>query len=742
MSTKTKQTLYYGLVLLASALLMAACGGGGGSPGATGNGGGTAAPKVASVALVASAATIDSSGAAGAEVTLTAIVKDAGNNALSGQTVSFTASSGIISNTGRSTDGNGSVVEKLSVKDSAAPRAITITASAGGVTSAPVTVTVVVATPTLTLTSDSGTLASSGAAGTEVTLTAMVKDAGNNVVPGVAVALAADNNGNLAYTTRSTDANGKVTARLDTVGDPSTRVITVTASTSGAKSTTLPITVAGNRLVVNSSSTVKVGSATDVTVRLVDSAGNALAGKAVAYSSGANTLSVKGGGSAVTGSTGQLVLQYTAGAPGLDTIVVKAGGESASWPITVSATNFTVNAVDGGGAALATAHINTCQRVLVHDDVGGVPQSGSVVLAVSRGAAYSDAACTQAATTALALVNGNATGYVRATSPGVATLTAGVNGLSAQGVLEYVAPYTPSATVTVQADPAVLGVNQGGGTAQQATIRAIVLDGTAQNNLVKNAQVAFSIASDPSGGTLSQPSVLSTGADGTASVSYIAGASDTKLNGVVIQAQLQGASANSGSVQLTVAKKALFITAGTGNTVLSPDAATYQVDYAVFVTDAAGNPVSGVNLTSSVRPRHYYKGELYFNGSTGPWQVGSGALAPLACRNEDVNSDGILQPGEDVNGDNALTPGNAVTATSSATTDAKGQATVSLRYARDRANWLDVDLTIRGQVSGSEASYVAYAILPGLAADYISQAVTPPGRYSPYGRVADCTTTN
>jgi hypothetical protein len=145
--------------------------------------------------------------------------------------------------------------------------------------------------------------------------------------------------------------------------------------------------------------------------------------------------------------------------------------------------------------------------------------------------------------------------------------------------------------------------------------------------------------------------------------------------------------------QLTVAKKALFVTAGTGN------------------------PVAGVNLTSSVRPRHYYKGALYFNGSTGPWQVGSGALAPLDCRNEDVNSGGILRPGEDVSGDDALTSGNAVTATSSATADAQGQATVSLRYARDRANWLDVDLTIRGQVAGGEASYAAYAILPGLAAD-------------------------
>ena len=90
--------------LAASALLaatLAACGGGGGNPGAVGGtptapgtgtgttpgtGTGNTIP-VASVTLATSATTIAASGADGTEVTLTAIVKDANNNALQGATV-------------------------------------------------------------------------------------------------------------------------------------------------------------------------------------------------------------------------------------------------------------------------------------------------------------------------------------------------------------------------------------------------------------------------------------------------------------------------------------------------------------------------------------------------------------------------------------------------------------------------------------------------------------------------------
>jgi hypothetical protein len=725
------------LAVLACSSLLAACGGGGGSPGSNSNG--VAPSKAATVVLVASAATMESSGIDGTEVTLTAVVKDANNNVLPNETVSFKADSGSVSNTNRTTDSAGQVVEKLSTKGNTTPRKITVTASAGSATSAPVTITVVNAVPTLVLTADAGVLQSAGATGNEVNLKVLVKDASNTVVQGVTVGLAADS-GSLTYANHVTDANGQVTAKLSTGGDDTSRPIKVTATAPGAVAATLNISVAGNKLVINNSSTVKVGSSTDVSIKLTDSAGNALVGRSVSYTSASNALSVKGGGSAVTNSAGQLVLSYAALKAGTDTIVVKSQGETATSVITVSASNFNVGVVDASGNSLSSSNTNTCQIIAVHYDVAGVPQAGTVALSASRGSVYTDAACSTVLSGNLSLVNGNASAFVSASSPGVATLTATASGLTVQGTVEFLAPLTPAATITLQADPAVVGANTLGSTVQQTTLRAIVRDGTAQNNLVKNASVEFSIVSDPSGGALSQPAVILTGADGTASVNYIAGTSDTMLDGVLVQAKLQGTS-TVGTAKLTVAKKSLFITAGTGNTILTPSTTTYQIDYAVFVTDAAGNPVPGVNVTGSVRPRNFYKGALVFTGTQGPWQLDP-LLPPIQCKNEDINSDGLMQTGEDLNGNGRLDPGIPITVTPAVTTDARGQATVSLIYPRDRANWLDIDMTIRGTVSGTEARYVAYTRLIGLATDYSVAGVTPPGRNSPYGVVRSGDTYN
>jgi len=728
------------LAWIACASLLAACGGGGGNPGAVNGGGSTPTTKVASVVLTASAATIDSSGVDGTEVSLTAIVKDANNNVLPGETVSFKASSGNISNTVRVTDSNGAVTEKLNVKGDASTRTITVTANVGTVTSAEVKINVVTAVPVLTLRASSPQLASAGAAGTEVTLTAEVKDSASNVVPGIRVNLSA-NSGLLTPASLVTDAKGVVTALLGTGGDPTSRPIVVTATVVGARTATATINVSGNRVQVNASSSINVGASTDITVKVVDSSGNALTNTPVTFSSGANQIRVKNGGAAVTDAAGQLVLVYTATAigTGSDTISVRAGGEAAGATLAISSSNFNVNAVNASGAVVSTTTINTCQLVAIHSDTGGVPQTGTVTLSSSRGDIYATlTACTNNTrlTTPLALdAAGNATAYVRAQNPGLATLnaTSSASGVTVQGTVEFVAPLLASANVNVQASPAVIGVNTAGSTSQQSTIRAIVRDGTTQNNLVKNATVNFSIVTDPSGGALSQPSVLTTGSDGSASVAYIAGTTESQLNGVEIRAQVQGVAATN-SAKLTVARRAGFISAGTGSVLLTPNSSTYQVDYTVFVTDLSGAPVPNVQLTASVRPTSYYKGQLVFNGTTGPWAYSTDSrFAPFACANEDKDEDGQLSGGEDLNNNGVLDPGIPVTVTPSVTTDTRGQAIVSLTYARDRANWLDVRLTVRGQVSGTESLYSGIIRLPGLSSDFTDIAVTPPGLRSPYG---------
>ncbi|SHN35532.1 hypothetical protein SAMN05192549_10863 [Duganella sacchari] len=709
------------LGVMACAGLLAACGGGGGSPGTNSNG--QAPSKAASVTLTASAATIASSGLDGTEVTLTVIVKDGGGNALPNETVNFNASSGTISNLNRLTNTSGQVVEKLSVKGDSSLRTISITASAGSINSNTITVQVISAVPTLTLTTDSGTLASAGTTGNEVTVSALVRDANNTVMPNVTVDLKSDS-GALTLTNRVTNAQGIVTEKLGTGGDATSRAIKITATVPGAVPATTIVNVTGNRLTINAAPTINVGASADVTVKLVDSAGNALVGKTVNYSSNANALTVKGGGTPVTNSGGQLVLTYTASSGSADVITVKSMGEIASVGIAVNSSTFAMKALDSSGNPETSAAIGGCQQVSVTNAPGA-----TVTISTSRGTIYAESTCRTTLSSPLAVSGGAASAYVNATSPGVATLTANSGGLTTQTDLEFVAPVTNATTISLQADPAVIGVNTAGSTTQQTTLRAIVRDGTPLNNLVKNATVAFSIISDPSGGTLTQPAVVTTGADGTATTSFIAGTAATALNGVQIQAKLIGGSGPTAAVNLTVAQRSLFISAGTGNTVGVPSTTTYQMDYAVIVTDAAGNAVPGIKLTASVLPVTYYKGVQQYTLPAGPWEPAS----RTACANEDLNSNGILDAGEDVNGNGRLDPGIPVTVTPSVTTDASGRASVSLIYPRDNVYWLDVNLTIRGQASGTESSYTSLVHLMGLSADYAIKTQDPPGRSSPYG---------
>ncbi len=712
------------LTTLACAGLLAACGGGGGSPGTNSNG--VAPSKAASVTLTADATTIASSGLDGTEVTLTAIVKDSGGNALNGETVSFNASSGTITSTNRITNTSGQVVEKLSVKGDSSLRTITITASAGSAKSSAITVQVVNAVPTVTLTADSGTLPSGGTK--DVTVTALVRDANNNVVPNVSVSLKSDS-GSLTVTNPVSNAQGVVTGTLGIGGDATSRDIKVSASVTGATATPIVVRVSGNLLTISAAPTISAGASADVTVKLVDSAGNPLVGKTVTYSSNANSLTVKGGAAAVTNSAGQLVLSYAASGGTADIITVKAMGELASTGIAINSSTFAVRVLDGSGNVESTAPIGGCQQVAVTNAPGG-----SVTISSSRGTVYSNASCTTPLSGALGLSGGAATAYVNATGPGVATLTANAGGQTTQTTLEFYASATGTSTITVQVDPAVIGTNASGGTSEQATLRAVVRDGSAQNNLVKNAQVAFSILSDPSGGRLTEQSVVTTGADGAATTSFIAGSAVTPTDGVRIQARLVGGSNAAATATLTVAQKSLFISAGTGNTVLTPGSTTYQMDYAVIVTDAAGNAVSGVKLTAAVLPTVYYKGSLAYTLPTGPWEP----VTRTACANEDANNNGILDAGEDTNGNGVLDPGIPVTVTPSVTTDSSGRATVSLVYPRDRVYWLDVNLTIRGQASGTESRYTSLVHLIGLSTDYSSQNVRPPGATSPYGVAATC----
>lgn len=579
-------------------------------------------------------------------------------------------------------------------------------------------------------------LKSASNADSSVTVTAVVKSGTNNALPGVPVTFTADS-GALTVTDPLTDSSGLAKATLGTSGDKANRKITVSAQ-AGGQTATASVNVVGTTLGVSGPSSITTGSVGDFTIVVKDSSGAPLANVPLTFSSqkgNAITVKTSGGGTStfpLTNSQGQIVLAVTGTVVGADVLSLSGQGVNAIASFDVSGTKLTATVFNPSNASITQAATSTsCSRIAIRYENNGVLQNGNVSVASSRGRIYSDSACSALLSTSVPVTNGNSQPtYIKSDTAGFATITALiVNGPSVQTTLEYIAALTSASTISVQADPAVISANTNGSQTEQSTIRAVVRDGTAQNNLVKNAQVEFSILTDQSGGGLSNPSVVTTGSDGSASVSFISGTADTPKDGVEIQARLPAINVGA-STKLTVSRKSLFISAGTGNLVEVPSSTQYKKDYTVFVTDASGNAVPNVTVTASAIPTSYAKGTYTYSQTAKRWVQNVVA----ACSNEDRNKNGILDTGDvDQNGNGTLEPGIPLTVTSSGKTDALGTATISVVYTRDRATWTEVELGIRGNVSGTESTYRTTFVLPAVASDYSDEGTNPPGNPSPYG---------
>lgn len=685
----------------------------------------------AKLTIITSSDELPSSGS----ITVTVFAKDGSNNAIRGAKVNLSSNSGLVNVT--TADGktgiDGTIVATLTSPGDTTPRDLKLTATldpvAGISDPAEKTIKVVTAVPTIQITSSSGILPSSGAAGTEVTINVLVRDAGNNVKSGVPVLLTADS-GSLTLGARVSNAQGLVSEKLSVASNPANRTIKVTASADGVAPQSIYIGVTETTMTINAPTSVNAGAATEMTATLVDSSSTPLSNRQILVTtSSGGVVALDNNG--ITSSSGRVRFTYTPPATGeTDVVSATALGATGTARVVINRANFRVTTpVDSNGVAV-NGVIGSCYPVSIHSDNGGTPTTGSVALSISRGTIYSNSTCSTAQVASLNFdSSGNTSAYFSSPTPGTVALVATLpTNISVQGAFKFTAPLTPTANIAMSVDPSVIGTNLGTDRNQQAAVRAVVRDGTTGNNLVSGATVNFSIIQDNSGGSLSTPSVVVTGDDGIATVNYIAGPSSTATDGVIVQAQIQGTTITS-TTRLTVGRRSLFMTAGTGNTIGTPNPQSYQVDYQVLVTDAAGNAVPGANITASILPTKYLKGFMIYNDTF--WTP----FSPISCDNEDLNKDGILNSGEDNNQNGRLEPGIPVAVTPTVQTNSSGIATVSLVYAREQANWLKANLSITASVVGSEAKYVASFVLPGLSTDYTRKEVSPPGLNSPYGTV-------
>ena len=346
----------------------------------------------------------------------------------------------------------------------------------------------------------------------------------------------------------------------------------------------------------------------------------------------------------------------------------------------------------------------------------------------------------------LTLANGEATTFIYSTQPGTARVDVRVvkeDGKVVTGSKLFRFISTIPKKMTLQSSLSTL--NSG----EQAEILAEVLD--AKDSPVEGAVVHFT-SEDPSNGRLSS-SLVTTDANGKASVVFTAGTKSTAKDGVVLTSYINNNDGvrivNAAPVKLTVGGQPLFISIATGKTIQVVNETVYALPMSVVVVDAAGHPVRDQSVSLDVIPTNYLKGIYYFDTVAKVWQTvainpsvfvsssdgAQGVGNPISCPNEDDNGNGILDIGEDENTDGVLWPGNPVTVLKNVTTDDTGRASFNILYGKSYANWLDVQLTASVKVSGSESKTARDFFLPVLSADVTDATISPPGgTVSPFGQ--------
>jgi len=217
------------LMVAALVMVVAACGGGGSgfsgsdSDGGTTTGGGGTSSSASSVVLVLSSPFLPSDDSQ--KITASAIVRDANNNLMSGETVVFSANSGALLVMQPTTGDSGAAIAELGTGGDFSNRDVTVSAAVGDATA---TAIVTVSGTTIAISGENSTVLN----GTQ-DLSITLKDAAGAGIGGSTIALSSAQGNTLSATTLTTNAVGVVDAVVR--GDVS-GADTIQASALGASS--------------------------------------------------------------------------------------------------------------------------------------------------------------------------------------------------------------------------------------------------------------------------------------------------------------------------------------------------------------------------------------------------------------------------------------------------------------------------------------------------------------------------
>lgn len=612
-----------------------------------------------------------------------------------------------------------------------------------------------------TLPSSATTSTSAGA----VVLTAIVKDANNNLLSGIPVSFSSKKSdasscggGGAVTGGGTTDASGTVTSTLTTAGDQQNQIITVTA-TAGGKSDSVDIPVVGTHLQVTGPTSLGSGSLGSYAFSLLDSSNNGIPNQAVTItscpsSSGcsagspANTLS---SGSIDTDAAGKGTVTYTGTNGGTDILrFASSCATPTTVSVVVSSRSLAFTSPDPASATVKTVPFDTAQKLVVKLVQGTTPQAGQVIKFTStRGTLLADAA-------SVGFTAGSVSSQATVTTDGsgLATLdikqASGPDGVgSAIITATTVSAPIAAATANVQivsTTPAQIDV-QGSSSlllpSGSVAVRAIVRDDN--SNPVQDQRVDFSLTGI---GSLAA-AFGTTDSQGVVTTTYTAPTSSTGQNNVTVTGTVtSGPTTLSDAFNLTVGGQALNISImGCSTTISSIESNTaYSWPCTLQVTDSAGQPVQNVTVTLKLADLTYLKGSLK-NDPTEGWIYDTSSLSPV-CDNEDANLNGILDAGEDINTNGVLDPGGVAAVSSpsgisqSITTDSTGFGNFIITYPKDVAYWATVRLTATVNVAGTESIGYSDRGLAVLVSDYGTANASVPGQTSPFGVNKSCSVAN
>lgn len=510
---------------------------------------------------------------------------------------------------------------------------------------------------------------------------------------------------------------------------------TGTTGTGGTTTTANPTTQVTNFVMLLDKSTLpNAGTATaKLTVLAVNAQNNIVPGATVSVATDANSIYTPGG--TVTDANGLYTGTVGFGADKSDrtiTITTTVNGLVKKISLQVAGSQLALVSTPSVLSQSQTATFTARLTDFASQPITGAPLAFDGDITSLNGlSANTDA-------------NGNATlSFTAPASAGSYNVSVSGNGISNVVTLQ-VGAFIPTASIPASVTPSlaalpnVLAPNAVGSLNNQSQLKFLFID--SNNQPIPNVRVRFDLLDN--GGSVnasinSGQSTVYTTAAGVATASFIAGNSGSSADGVKIRACYQAMDFtsstqcdNSVGVTLTVAQQALAISIGDDNILQrGTGKQTYIKQFTITVADASGRAVANAPVDISVDLPYYGKG-LYSQAITFPLLVQpfgkntsipnastspSSAGTRISCINEDLNRNGIVDPGENIDGSTnglgqpTLQPSKADLVISYVnplvtTTDATGSLVVQVEYPQQVATWLEYHVRASTNVAGSQGT--------------------------------------